>query len=156
MIHLPKMTVPTCSMKFNYSFRIYSRTPSVSEAIQHLMIWRMLGEWWFRKHQKGNNAVLNEMLIIAKRQRQKTTKCTTKIKTSKEISFSPCFSNRHYRLVSKNVNIQISLICPLLLTVNDRMNGKNKYITEVHSNGNDIKFHSQHTHDITLHTKNIF
>jgi len=71
MIHLPKINVPTRSMNFIYSFMIYSRKLSVCEAIQDLMIRRMLGEWRIRKQQKGSHSALTEMLIIAKRYRQK-------------------------------------------------------------------------------------
>jgi hypothetical protein len=52
---------------------------TVSEAIEHLMIRRLLGEWWIRKHQKGSNSALIEILISAKRDRQRHHRKSQKV-----------------------------------------------------------------------------
>ena len=116
------------------------------------MIWRMLDEWWIGKHLKESNAPWDAHYCKeAEAKKPQNTPERLRLQT-KENSLSPCYSNRHYCLVSKNINIWTSSLCPLLLAVNDWMNGENKYKTEVHSNGTDIKHQSQHTtwHMISL------
>ena len=88
----------------------------------------MLGEWWIREHKKGSNAALRCSLLLRGTdpppKKNTHTKHLTKIKTSDMgNSFSSSFSNRHYCLVFKNVNIWISSLCALLYAVTEWMGG---------------------------------